>query len=194
MAEHDEVRQALQRVAVLLPVPAADSLSALEAALPDAPPQIGIFKHDWAQFHRVYPIAASPRFVEFAAAGRTAPGPVTAGSDAPLRIQLTTAPPEKRPTLLESALRGRISKIMGFSGAKLETAQPLVMLGLDSLMAIELRTWIQAELGHDVPIMTLLGGATVAQLVTELSGHAETGNGEMPAGAIGPMELEEIRL
>jgi aryl carrier-like protein len=166
----------------------------LEAALPDAPPQIGIFQHDWGRFQRAYPISASPRFAEFAAEAQTAQDAAAAGPGASLRTQLSAAPPEQRYTLIESALRARISKTMGFSGAQLDAAQPLVTLGLDSLMAIELRAWIQAELGRDVPIMTLLGGATLTQLVTELSGQVHTRNGEAPAAAHRPIELEEIRL
>jgi NADPH:quinone reductase-like Zn-dependent oxidoreductase/SAM-dependent methyltransferase/aryl carrier-like protein len=193
MAEHDEVGRAIKRAAVVVPFLAADALSALEAALPDAPPQIGIFQHDWGRFQRAYPISASPRFAEFAAEGRTAPD-AAASPGASLRTQLSAAPAEQAHIVIESALRARISKIMGFSGAQLDAAQPLVTLGLDSLMAIELRAWIQAELGRDVPIMTLLGGATLTQLVTELSSQAHTGNGEAPAAAHRPIELEEIRL
>ncbi|HLW48922.1 MAG TPA: SDR family NAD(P)-dependent oxidoreductase [bacterium] len=191
LAEHDEVGRAVERAAVVAPVPAVDALAALETALPGAPAEIGIFPHDWAQFRRGYPIATSPRFAEFAGDGRTAPD-AAAADRASLLSQLSAAAPERRHTLIESHLRARISKIMGLSGAKLDAAQPLVMLGLDSLMAIELRTWIQGELGRDIPIMMLLGGATLAQLATELTRDARVEQSESAANR--PLELEEIRL
>ncbi|KAK2024500.1 hypothetical protein LX32DRAFT_705488 [Colletotrichum zoysiae] len=44
-------------------------------------------------------------------------------------------------------------------------ATPLVEMGVDSLVAVEMRSWFLKELGVDVPVMTILGGASIADLV-----------------------------
>ena len=38
-------------------------------------------------------------------------------------------------------------------------------LGIDSLIAVEIRVWFQRELMVDVPVMKILGGASMADLV-----------------------------
>lgn len=44
--------------------------------------------------------------------------------------------------------------------------QAVIGLGIDSLVAVELRTWFLKELGADVPVVKILGGDTVLQLCT----------------------------
>ena len=43
----------------------------------------------------------------------------------------------------------------------------LVDLGIDSLVAVDLRVWFTKELDLDMPVLKLLGGATVAQMVED---------------------------
>ncbi|KAH7370087.1 putative polyketide synthase [Rhexocercosporidium sp. MPI-PUGE-AT-0058] len=43
----------------------------------------------------------------------------------------------------------------------------LLELGIDSLVAVDLRAWFVNELGVDMPILKILGGATVIDLVTD---------------------------
>jgi hypothetical protein len=42
--------------------------------------------------------------------------------------------------------------------------QPLVEFGIDSLVAVEIRTWFVRELGAEVPVVKILGGDSVLQL------------------------------
>ena len=43
-------------------------------------------------------------------------------------------------------LRDKVARVLGASAAKVEIDTPLTELGLDSLMAVELRNWIEGEL------------------------------------------------
>jgi hybrid polyketide synthase/nonribosomal peptide synthetase ACE1 len=40
-------------------------------------------------------------------------------------------------------------------------------MGLDSLVAVDIRTWFLQELGVDLPVLKILGGASVADLIDE---------------------------
>ncbi len=61
-------------------------------------------------------------------------------------------------------------------------ARPLVALGLDSLMALELRNHLEAEAGLAVPILFLLerrsGDDLVERLAEELGRQDPAGGGE----------------
>lgn len=50
---------------------------------------------------------------------------------------------------------------------KIPDSQPLIDLGIDSLVAVEVRTWFRQELGLDIAILKILGGAAMAELVED---------------------------
>jgi mycobactin polyketide synthetase MbtD len=47
----------------------------------------------------------------------------------------------------------------------------LVAIGLDSLQALELRRRVKAEFNHDLEVSDLLGGASIADVLTKLGGQ-----------------------
>jgi acyl carrier protein len=59
-----------------------------------------------------------------------------------------------------------VAKSLGMS--QLDVQQPLNQLGLDSLMAVELRNAIRTQLGVELTIGTFLTGASVSKLATEI--------------------------
>jgi acyl transferase domain-containing protein/surfactin synthase thioesterase subunit len=81
--------------------------------------------------------------------------------------RILTATPKEREPLLESSLRELFAKVLGFPAAKIDPQQPLYSLGLDSLMAVELRNRIETNLGVVVPLEDFLG-FSVAQFVKQI--------------------------
>ena len=61
-----------------------------------------------------------------------------------------------------------MGRVMGFSAASVDLARPLNRLGLDSLMAVELRNRIERDLAVTVSIPKLLQGLSASQLATQL--------------------------
>lgn len=47
----------------------------------------------------------------------------------------------------------------------LSESTPLVDMGVDSLVSVEMRSWFLKELGVDIPVMKILGGASITELV-----------------------------
>ncbi|MEH2165184.1 MAG: amino acid adenylation domain-containing protein [Nostoc sp.] len=70
----------------------------------------------------------------------------------------------ERQQLLESRLREQVAKVLRFSAAKLDMLESLTNLGFDSLKAIELRNWINNEMGVNLPVIKIMEGASIAQL------------------------------
>ncbi|KAF9697439.1 hypothetical protein EKO04_005132 [Ascochyta lentis] len=48
------------------------------------------------------------------------------------------------------------------------TDVPIIDLGIDSLVAVEIRNFMFTEAAHDVPVLKILGGSTIKQICTEI--------------------------
>jgi acyl carrier protein len=88
--------------------------------------------------------------------------------------------------LAETYLREQISRILQMPPAGLDAHQSLNNLGIDSLMAVELRNHVQAHLGVIIPLAKLLQDPTIAQLaevvLDQVTGEPTSGQSE-PAAA-----------
>jgi acyl carrier protein len=69
-----------------------------------------------------------------------------------------------RRQLVEAYLRETIGKVVGAPASKIALNRPLSELGMDSLMAIELKNRIEADLGATVPMVKFLEGPSVREL------------------------------
>lgn len=108
---------------------------------------------DWSRFAARHPSGAAPRLVgELVAREKT---PVEAAE---------TGPKSDRTAWLASAA----AAILGADRADVALDRPLSQLGLDSLMAVELRNRIAAVWGTAPSIALLLGGASLADVAAAL--------------------------
>src|SRR5262249_44030985 len=73
---------------------------------------------------------------------------------------------EKRRELLEEYIAWQSAKVLRLPVEKLDIQQPLNNFGLDSLVAVELKNQVEADLGISIPIANLLQGVSIAQLIT----------------------------
>jgi len=99
------------------------------------------------------------------ALGETASAPAHAGA---VLDTLAVLPSEDRPQALRDYLSAQVSRVLGVSVRKISPDQGLLTLGLDSLMAVELRHRINADLSVDVELPDILGGATIGELATSV--------------------------
>jgi acyl transferase domain-containing protein len=72
---------------------------------------------------------------------------------------------------LEDALIGEVARALGFEPSALELDAPLSDLGLDSMMAIQLRGAFAKRFGVDLPLRILLEGASTRALVAKFNEH-----------------------
>jgi amino acid adenylation domain-containing protein len=66
--------------------------------------------------------------------------------------------------LLEEIFLQQLGVILQTPIGKIGKSVALIALGIDSLVAAELRSWFLKELGVDVPILQILGGASLADI------------------------------
>ena len=71
--------------------------------------------------------------------------------------------------VITERLRGRILAIMGYpDGWAIDTGQPLIELGMDSLMAVRIRNTTRGDFGVEPPVALLLQGASLQDLTADL--------------------------
>jgi myxalamid-type polyketide synthase MxaE and MxaD len=122
---------------------------------------------NWKQYREFHPAdSASPLLSELVR--EEADAPHAADRKSPRRDALLAAGAEERRKLLHSYLSEQVARVLGLSPSKLDVQQPLSQLGLDSLMAVELKNRIAVDLGVNVPVVKFLQGFSVDQAVTQI--------------------------
>ncbi|MBX3016062.1 MAG: amino acid adenylation domain-containing protein [Caldilineaceae bacterium] len=117
-----------------------------------------------------------------------------------------TTPVTEQPNLLATAIEDQIAHILGYR-TTLAADRPafahhlsLLELGLDSLMGVELRNWLQRSLQIELPVATLLGGPTIAELAallqeelnaSQTTASAAATNGVHHTNGIAPQPTEQ---
>jgi len=196
----------------------AQGLAALDVAIREAmaggsegTAQLAVLAVDWDAVLRS-PGAGrlSPMLREMQRSGPPAHGArSTAESAGPVLLErLAAAPPNRRATVLRDAVSAMAAQVLGVADARrVDPHQPLQELGLDSLMAVELRNRLAVASGQSLPATLLFEFPTVAALTGFLGEHlldpepesrAPTGDsgeaGESAEEAVGLSEDEIAQL
>ncbi|KAI9869670.1 MAG: hypothetical protein M1823_008993, partial [Watsoniomyces obsoletus] len=69
--------------------------------------------------------------------------------------------------VLERSFSSKLAFMLQLQTVDIAASTALIDFGLDSLIAVEIRSWLTKELGVDVPVFKLLGGATLSEISRE---------------------------
>jgi acyl transferase domain-containing protein/acyl-CoA synthetase (AMP-forming)/AMP-acid ligase II/NAD(P)-dependent dehydrogenase (short-subunit alcohol dehydrogenase family)/acyl carrier protein/SAM-dependent methyltransferase len=132
-----------------------------------------VAKVDWQRLDKTYQMMQRPSLLREVlrhprpdAAARAPAGPEAAQNE--LRRSLLRATPDERKTLLVRHVRQQIAQMLGVEASQVDVGQPINNLGLDSLMAIELRNRVKTDLGIDIPMVTFMEGPNIAEMAGDL--------------------------
>jgi NAD(P)-dependent dehydrogenase (short-subunit alcohol dehydrogenase family)/acyl carrier protein len=147
------------------------ALTLLERALQRRAIQVSVMRVDWSRWRGLGVSGrVSPRFAHLLEQSGGA-ATVTERSEQPL--------PDSRGadrSQLHTRLRDKVARVLGTSPDRLDVEKPLLNLGIDSLMAVELRNWIEQELRINVPIMELMRSSSLARLTDLLLEQCANGS------------------
>jgi len=174
----EEARARLDRrgVRTLSPADAlagmADLLAASSAhGAVQAPVQGVVARIDWARFLPLYQQAGRRSFLaelEREVPDST-PAPTPSGKTR-LVEQLTVAPVQQRKKLLADYLRDAVAEVTRVDAAEIREDAGFFDLGMDSLMAVELRRRIEQAVGKEVPATLAMDHPRLSDVVDYLLG------------------------
>jgi len=133
--------------------------------------QIIVTPINWRQLLQLYPADAIPPFIskfahEKVAIARKQGAEKQKGQLS--REDIIAIEPEKRAKVLIDYLQQQLARVLGIPKARLDVNKPLNMVGMDSLMAIELKNNLESNIGIVLPIATLLQGPSTVQLAEQV--------------------------
>ncbi|MFI8195223.1 amino acid adenylation domain-containing protein [Streptomyces sp. NPDC085942] len=141
---------------------------------------------DWPVFLAWYP-SPPPLVAELAAA---AAPPADAASGNGFLDTFRAADEETRRTLVAERFAALSAAVLRTGADRIDPAAGLGELGLDSLLAMELRARVHAELGVALPVVALLSGTPAGELAAQLhDGLTALAAADDGDGATGPVAL-----
>jgi len=153
-------------------------LAVLERLIAADCAQMTVLPVDWAELSRQFAPGKEPRiFTELLRAAKPEAEDTTRAKASTEHCdfanRLTAAPPGSRRNLLATHVRGEVSRVLGIDGPhQLPNDKGFADLGMDSLMAIELKNRLQTSLGHVLPATLAFDYPTVDALVDFLAREA----------------------
>ena len=139
----------------------------LDVAIGLNPIQVMIADVDWAVWGPMHPASAgTPRFVAHVNAAKGA----SADSDS-VRAQLAAMPVEQRVEVLTDMLTEQAAGVLGIPADSVDRHTPLPELGLDSLMAVELRARLDVALGLEISALELSRSGGLSSLASRLGDY-----------------------
>ena len=150
------------------PIYPSQVLEALDLLIRISAVELGVVSIEWNQIFPQLPNGVKIPFLEGFTATKKSAKELKQDKNQ-IISQLELASTTERETILSSHLQSEIAKVLGMGDMTIDLQQPLTTMGLDSLMALELRNRVKRKLGVDLPIVQLVEGISIADLGTEIN-------------------------
>lgn len=158
----------------------SEALNALDSVIETKPVQIGIFDVNWSMWGQGSPkSAASSRFRELVAAGGT--GAKMSEELIALIDELANMSVTDRQAHMEQLIAGELAKVLRLPSDKVEYDRGINLLGVDSLMGVELARGLRAKFGLEISTVELMSRPTITHLATSMLASLVTDEEELLA-------------
>ncbi len=165
LAERVQLGQRLERQGVLS-FTVQQATECLEYALNTQAIQLSVLRMDWSLWRGLgITDRVSPRFAHLLRQSKEQSQCEELATNA---VGLRAAHAQRRATLVEGMLRNKAGALLGISTKQLPTDRGLLELGLDSLMAVEFRNWIESHMQINLPISALMRSDCLTALVVTI--------------------------
>ncbi|MGH8046426.1 MAG: thioester reductase domain-containing protein, partial [Chthoniobacterales bacterium] len=144
------------------PTPPAEVLDVLDRLLGSTAAQLGVVRMDIPRIAETLRQRMPLRLAALAEL-KIGAGDGRAGEH-PLRAALRAASPDEGGGLVLDALARELGRVLGVDSDRLNVNQPLMALGVDSLMTVELIYWAEEALGAKLLAVDVMQNPTIAEL------------------------------
>jgi len=155
----------------LKPLRVSSGLKILETLLRSDSKQKTGMDVDWNKFKKAYPESAQA-FLSGISVKSEETDPNTGKN---WREELSHLASAEQQPLLEVHIQNRVARVLGIDPQRLDLAQSLNHMGLDSLMAIELKNEIEMGLGITLSMATLIRGPSIQELAQQIVSQLNPG-------------------
>lgn len=167
----------------------------LDAGLDE--PVVAYARIDWASARRELPIMATAVASRVASAAIDTSG--EAEGDGQLSALIEGLDHGAAVKTVTELLAAEISRILRLPADEIDPARPLTEIGMDSLMALELRMAAERRLGVDIPLLSLANGAALGDIARRIvdkargqaGGDSYSGEAELAAARHVEGEIDE---
>jgi len=165
--ERDQRRWAEWGLVAMSP---ADAVASLGKLLGGRSAQVAVLPMDWPRYCGQFPGASAPAFLSLVLQGPSSSEAIPVSAAARLRAELDRTAPRKRLDLLMDHVRDHALHVLGLAPTfPLDPQQGLRDVGLDSLLALELRKRLQSAVEHPLPATLAFDFPTIADLARYLA-------------------------
>jgi acyl transferase domain-containing protein/acyl carrier protein len=161
--------------------------------------RVAVMSADWSTLAQTQPDALARPFLSEVVGGvtRRVDGPDRRTAPGLSRARLLEEAPDERARLVAAGLKHHLASVLRTSATAVDMDDPLSGLGLDSLMAVELKNRIEADLGIAVPVGELMEAPRLDQLteylcrrLAEEAGTPSAGEGTDAGHEAAPVPLD----
>jgi acyl carrier protein len=151
-------------------IPPIQGVTLLEHLIQQGSGQVGVVSVNWQRLFQLHPRATrSPLLSHFAREKANLSSRGNGASRGKLALgQLLALDGVERRRIVVDYLREEAAGVLGGSSSKLDIDLPLLELGFDSLMALELKNRVEQTLRQTLPVEAFFSGLSVDQLATQL--------------------------
>lgn len=185
-------------------IPPQQVLESLEMLMGDRSGSVGVVPIRWSEF--INQPSISPFFADLIERShqKSLKQPIEKAKHYHLLEQLKAANPKEKEKLLVAYFQDRISQVLRVNTGQIDLQQPLNTMGLDSLMAVELRNRLQTDFKVDVPIVKFIEDISIVDLTAEVNqqltqihenqGFETDNNKQLPESGVKDSNWIEVEL
>jgi myxalamid-type polyketide synthase MxaC len=157
-----------------------EGLFCLDRLLGSELANVSVLPLDWQRWRQLYPAYMAHTFFS-EVGGEGSHLPASLPNRYGLLAKLVGAPEVRRAEIIRECVHEMSARVLGFPpGSSIDSQQPLSEYGLDSLMALELRNLLAAEMERSIPATLLFNHPTVEEITAYLLSLLY-GRGEHPS-------------
>ena len=181
IAQRPEIGRYLETIG-LRGLTSQEALAALPRLLASAEAQVGVLEIDWEKLGRTSEkFKTSPIFRDLAQAGSELQLGDHAASE--WRGTVLRLAPEEQLAAVSDLIATQLAATLGMSAEEIDRARPLTELGMDSLMAVELKSRIESQAGSELPFNLFSADLTADRLAARFLKQMNTGTPAPKAAA-----------